>query len=162
MSKVSMLERFQEEVVKQGRDTTLPSKLNDFWLDELQKNFEKLFESIGNDSGSDSNGCMSLALAAIIHILLPRMATWSWRYRWRICSGILKTTELSWHWRHFEEEQVCRLSQPPLNLFSLTERFVSVANVDGLGAQHAKNATLAIRVFGSFTVKYPALSAASI
>lgn len=61
MSKVSMLERFQEEVVKQGRDTTLPSKLNDFWLDELQKNFEKLFESIGNDSGSDSNGCMSLA-----------------------------------------------------------------------------------------------------
>lgn len=72
MSKVSMLERFQEEVVKQGRDTTLPSKLNDFWLDELQKNFEKLFESIGNDSGSDSNGCMSLALAAIIHILFAK------------------------------------------------------------------------------------------
>jgi len=72
MSKAHMLKRFQEEVMKQGCDATLPSNLNDFWIDELQKSLAQLFEGLDDTNGSDSNSCMSLPLAAIIHILFAK------------------------------------------------------------------------------------------
>lgn len=72
MNKAHMLKRFQEEVMKQGCDATLPSNLNDFWIDELQKSLEQLFEGLDDTNGSDSNSFMSLPLAAIIHILFAK------------------------------------------------------------------------------------------
>ena len=72
MSKAHMLKRFQEEVMKQSCDATLPSNLNDFWIDELQRSLEQLIEGLDDANGSDSNGCMSQPLAAIIHILFAK------------------------------------------------------------------------------------------
>ncbi|AUY34348.1 hypothetical protein [Pseudomonas sp. PONIH3] len=72
MSNAHMLKRFQEEVMKQGCDATLPSNLNDFWIDELQRSLEQLFEGLDDADDSDSNGCMSLPLVAIIHILFAK------------------------------------------------------------------------------------------
>lgn len=72
MSNAHMLKRFQEEVMKQGCEATLPSNLNDFWIDELQRSLEQLFEGLDDADDSDSDGCMSLPLAAIIHILFAK------------------------------------------------------------------------------------------
>ncbi|PAV69291.1 hypothetical protein WR25_22063 [Diploscapter pachys] len=58
--------------MKQGCDATLPSNLNDFWIDELQRSLEQLFEGLDDADDSDSNGCMSLPLVAIIHILFAK------------------------------------------------------------------------------------------
>lgn len=72
MSNAHMLKRFQEEVMKQGFDAALPSNLNDFWIDELQRSLEQLLEGLDDADDSDRNGCMSLPLAAIIHILFAK------------------------------------------------------------------------------------------
>lgn len=72
MSNAHVLKRFQEEVMKQGCDATLPSNLSDFWIDELQRSLAQLFEGLDDADDSDSNGCMSLPLAAIIHILFAK------------------------------------------------------------------------------------------
>ncbi|WP_369989392.1 hypothetical protein [Pseudomonas xanthosomatis] len=72
MNKDYMLKRFQEEVMRKGSDATLPSNLTDFWLEKLQDSLQRVFECLGDDSGSDNDGSMSLVLAAIIHILFAK------------------------------------------------------------------------------------------
>ena len=72
MSQAHILQRFHEEVMKTGPEATLPSNLNDFWLDELHLSLEELFESMeGQVEKADCKG-MSLPLAAIVHILFAK------------------------------------------------------------------------------------------
>lgn len=66
-----VLKRFQDEVLKIGPETTLPSNLSDYWLTEIQQSIERCFDSL-KESGQGKSEDMSLPLAAVVHILFAK------------------------------------------------------------------------------------------
>ncbi|WP_409288488.1 hypothetical protein [Pseudomonas sp. KCJK8927] len=71
MANPNLLVRFRDEVLLAGPESSLPSNLSQFWLEELQNHLERYFDSLNSDSeGKDLD--ISLPLAAIIHILFAK------------------------------------------------------------------------------------------
>lgn len=75
MEEKYILQRFQAEVMNLGTEATLPCNLTDYWLSEIQKHLEKLFESMAAAAESKTEQTMALPLAAVIHILFAKGST---------------------------------------------------------------------------------------
>ena len=70
MSNNQLLSRFRDEVLRTGPEATLPGSLDDFWLAELSRNLEKVFDT--EDDEEEKGGALSLPLAAVMHILFAK------------------------------------------------------------------------------------------
>ncbi|MBC3450860.1 hypothetical protein HU745_07315 [Pseudomonas mosselii] len=74
MKDLKLLTRFRDEVLFTGPESTLPSNLTDFWLDELQRHLKGYFDSLGRDTDNGEEDVnVSLPLAAITHILFAKI-----------------------------------------------------------------------------------------
>lgn len=60
-----LLKSFSKEVMQNGPESTLPCNLSDQWLEILSAQMEDFFEN-------DSDGCLSLPMMAVLHILLAK------------------------------------------------------------------------------------------
>lgn len=46
MKDSTLLARFRDEVLLSGQEASLPRNLSDFWLEEIQNQLERYFESL--------------------------------------------------------------------------------------------------------------------
>jgi hypothetical protein len=73
MAHPNLLARFRDEVLLTGPESSLPSNLPEFWLDELQDHLERYFNDLNSDSDAEEKDLdISLPLAAVIHILFAK------------------------------------------------------------------------------------------
>lgn len=65
--------RGDSEVLLTGPESSLPSNLSQFWLEELQNHLERYFDGLNSESDAEEKDLdISLPLAAIIHILFAK------------------------------------------------------------------------------------------
>ncbi|MBA6113519.1 MULTISPECIES: hypothetical protein [Pseudomonas] len=73
MEDPTLLARFRDEVLLSGQEASLPRNLSDFWLEEIQNQLERYFESLERSPDEEDEGVdMALPLAAIVHILFAK------------------------------------------------------------------------------------------
>lgn len=67
----NLITRFNNEVIKNGPESTLPVNLSNEWLNILETGLEKILES-EEELKKSENFYMSIALLAILHILTAK------------------------------------------------------------------------------------------
>jgi hypothetical protein len=73
MANPNLLALFRDEVLLTGPESSLPSNLSQFWLEELQNHLERYFDGLNSESDAEEKDLdISLPLAAIIHILFAK------------------------------------------------------------------------------------------
>lgn len=122
MANPNLLALFRDEVLLTGPESSLPSNLSQFWLEELQNHLERYFDGLNSESDAEEKDLdISLPLAAIIHILFAKMVGRRYPRALKSCTSISKTTGSNWPLKRSRERLMWLPRLQPLRPSSPTE-----------------------------------------
>lgn len=122
MANPNLLALFRDEVLLTGPESSLPSNLSQFWLEELQNHLERYFDGLNSDSDAEEKDLdISLHSQRSSTSCSRRMVGRRYPRALKSCTSISKTTGSNWPLKRSRERLMWLPRLQPLRPSSPTE-----------------------------------------